>query len=255
MKRLYFSCLSVLVLMIYFVACNQSPTATDSNPGVIGGETNLELTKVGSDFPVFFVTDPQIDGLQDFENSTKITKNDNGMVTFYHKSTFDSTFIEALDTALGLDDLPDHLKLPALAEYAKRIGAKLDTTDKERMTLTAEFTVKITSEGMQEYFGKNNNLTTPHTLVKYAWNVGNVYEFTNTEGIKVKRTVVAKSEADDYKLSHLKIKVIQVEETKEDPIVEKITYIANHKYGLVGIIVKSKTGREIKLTVFPVNLF
>lgn len=255
MKRSYLLFLSVSVLMIYFIACNQSPTATDSNPNVIGGETNLELTKVGNYFSVFIITDPPIKELENFENNTDIIKNDNGIVTFYHKSTFDSTFIEALDRALGLEAMPDYLKLPAIAEYAKRIGAKLDTTDKKRMTLTAEFKVKITSEGMQEFFGKNNNLTTPHTLVKYAWSVGNVYEFTNTEGIKVKRTVVSKSTTEDYKLSHLKIKVIKVEETKEDPIIDKITYIVNEKYGLVGIIVNTKTGKEIKLTVFPVSLF
>ncbi|MBK9248715.1 MAG: hypothetical protein IPM69_11510 [Ignavibacteria bacterium] len=253
MKRFYNILLAFCVVTLYFVACSSS-TDPDSNPGVIGGETNIELSKVGNYFSVIIVTDPQTD-FNFSENNTTITKNDNGIVTFYHKSAFDSTFIESLANALGLQDLPDHLILPALVDYAKRIGGKLDTTDKERMTLTAEFTVKITSEGMQEYFGKNNNLTTPHTLVKYAWNVGNVYEFTNTEEIKVKRTVVAKSTTDDYSLSHLKLKVIKVEETKEDPIIDKITYIANHKYGLIGIILKSKTGKEVKLTVFPTSLF
>jgi len=253
MKRLYSSFASVLYLLLYVVACNQSPT--DANPDVIGGETKLELTQIGGEFPVYIVTNPVITDLNRLENSTVITDNQDGIVTFYHHSTFDSVFIDALDTALGMQSLPKAVKLPILAEYAKRIGAKLDTTDKSRMTLTAEFKVKITSEGIQEFFGKNNNLTTPHTLVKYNWSVGNVYEFTNTEGIKVKRTVVSKSSEDDYSLSHLKIKVIKIDETKEDPLIEKITYIANQTYGLIGIIITSKNGKQIKLTVFPVHLF
>jgi len=45
-----------------------------------------------------------------------------------------------------------------------------------------------------------------------------------------------------------------VEETKEDPLFEKITYIANHKFGLVGVIVKGKNGKQTELSVFPPNM-
>ncbi|MBK9247239.1 MAG: hypothetical protein IPM69_03785 [Ignavibacteria bacterium] len=120
------------------------------------------------------------------------------------------------------------------------------------MSLKAEYKVKITSEGIQEYF---SNASEPHTLVKYDWSVGNVYEFTNSEGVKVKRTVISKSTKDDYPLGFFNVKVIQVEETKVDPLLDKITYIANHKFGLIAVLVKSKNGKESLLSIFPPTLF
>ncbi|MFN8361615.1 MAG: hypothetical protein U0264_17035 [Candidatus Kapaibacterium sp.] len=246
MKRYYLSFASVLYLLVYLVACE-----TATGPNDIGGETKLELTEVGGKFPIYIGTEPYTPALEKFQDSTIITKNDNGMVTFFHYSTFDSVFARALDTALGLQVIPSSLKLTVMSSYLKKFGATLDTTNKAKMSIRAEFKARITSEGIQEYF---SNASEAHTLVKYDWSVGNVYEFTNSDGIKVKRTVASKSTTDDYVLGFFKVKVIQVEETKEDPLIEKITYIANHKFGLVGVLVKTKNGKQTELSIFPPNL-
>jgi hypothetical protein len=248
MKRFTSSLASVLYLLVYLIACE---SATDPND--IGGSTDLDLTKVGGKFPIFLETVPYNKALENFTDSTVITKNDNGIVSFFHRSTFDSVFARAIDTALGVETVPRSMKLPVVYSYLKKFGATLDTTNKAKMTLTAEYKAKITSEGIQEFFSSNNDLSKPHTLIKYDWGVGNVYEFTNSDGIKVKRTVVSKSTVDDYPLGFFNIKVTRVEETKEDLLLDKITYIANHKFGLVGVIVKSKNGKHIEMSVFPPN--
>ena len=49
------------------------------------------------------------------------------------------------------------------------------------------------------------------------------------------------------------IKVLKIEQTKEDPIIDKITYITNHKYGLVGVILQTKNGQVFRLGIFPPN--
>jgi|GEM_PF-6249924 len=41
------------------------------------------------------------------------------------------------------------------------------------------------------------------------------------------------------------------QETPKDPITKKITYIGNHKYGLVGVIVETKDGKVIQTTILP----
>jgi hypothetical protein len=52
-----------------------------------------------------------------------------------------------------------------------------------------------------------------------------------------------------------KIKVIQVEEVvKDDPLISSMKFIGNHKFGLVGLQVLSKTGKNMNLTVMPPNL-
>lgn len=247
MKRFYLFFASVLCLLVYLAACESAV-----GPNDIGGETKLELTEVGGEFPMYIGTEPYNPSLEKFQDSTIITKNDNGIVTFFHYSTFDTVFARALDTALGLQLLPSSLKLPVMYNYLKKFGATLDTTNKAKMSVRAEFKAKITSEGIQEFF---SNASEAHTLVKYDWAVGNVYEFTNSDGVKVKRTVVSKSTTDDYVLGFFKVKVIQVEETKEDPLVDKITYIANHKFGLVGVLLKTKNGKQTELSVFPPTLF
>lgn len=161
MKRFYLSFASVLYLIIYLMACESA-----TSPNDIGGETKLELTEVGGKFPIFVETTPYNKALEKINDSTVITKNENGIVTFYHYSTFDSAFVRALDTALGMEALPSSIKLPIIYNYLKKFGGTLDTTDKAKMSLKAEYKVKITSEGIQEYF---SNASEPHTLVKYDW--------------------------------------------------------------------------------------
>jgi len=72
----------------------------------------------------------------------------------------------------------------------------------------------------------------PGTLVKYDSKVGDKY----TVFPGVEREVISKSTDDDYPYGFMYIKVIKVEEPAGlIPGVNKIVYVANHKFGIVGL--------------------
>lgn len=49
--------------------------------------------------------------------------------------------------------------------------------------------------------------------------------------------------------------MLKVEETgEEDPLIEKITYYTNHKYGLVGMENLTKNGKTLEVGVLPPTL-
>ena len=65
-----------------------------------------------------------------------------------------------------------------------------------------------------------------------------------------KRKVVARSSEDDYSYGFFNIKVIKVEEDLNMMGVSKITYWANHKFGLVGIEFKLDDNTTAKFPVY-----
>lgn len=79
---------------------------------------------------------------------------------------------------------------------------------------------------------------TSGVIVKYNSKVGDKYPVGNTGDY---RTVVSKSTTDDYPYGFFNIKVIEVEEIPNSfksvgtTGVTKITYWANHRFGLVGV--------------------
>jgi hypothetical protein len=88
-------------------------------------------------------------------------------------------------------------------------------------------------------------------LVKYDAAVGDTFT-TGTSG-KV-RTVVSKTGADDYPYGMYLIKTIQVESTvnatNKISGVTKITYIANHKFGMVGVKVAFEDGTSATFPIY-----
>ena len=89
---------------------------------------------------------------------------------------------------------------------------------------------KITTEGLELKTGPGAGV-----LVKYDSKVGDTYPIGSTGKF---RTVVAKTGVDDYPYGFMLIKVVQVEESPnylKAGGVSKITYVANHKFGLVGV--------------------
>ena len=244
--------LGIVLFVFTFSSCSD----TSTSPNDIGGDVNLDLTTPGSKFPVSM----SIDGVYDphfesFDDSTVVLSRDNGIVSFKGVYAFDSAFIKAVDTLLGLQALPASLKLQAIDGYLKRYGAVLDTTDKNHMKITANFKVKITSDGIAEFFSSKGDVSRARTVIKYDWNVGDSYTFTDDYGVEIKRTVVSKSVVDDYQVAFWKLKVIQVDQTMtNDPLISSIRFVGNHKYGLVGIKVTSKNGKTMNLTVFPPTL-
>jgi len=88
-------------------------------------------------------------------------------------------------------------------------------------------------------------------LVKYDANVGDTFA-TGTAG-KV-RKVVSKTGVDDYPYGMYLIKTIQVESTVSEASrmsgINKITYIANHRFGMVGVKVDFEDGTNATFPVY-----
>lgn len=114
-------------------------------------------------------------------------------------------------------------------------------------------TVSITNMKMQQTTGGIKCLTGPGAgiIVKYDSEVGDTYPIGETGNV---RKVVSKTGVDDYSYRMLLIKTIQVESNpnnlKSAAGVSKITYVANHKYGLVGVKVAFDDGTSTKFPVY-----
>jgi hypothetical protein len=241
----------LLLFSLAWIGCSEDEDpATDQ----LGGETNLELTQVGGQFGVSLSADQYVPEFQNLKDSITVTRNESGNVTLHAVLRFDTAFVRGLAQSLGVGELPLAGQQAVLDTYLKRFSATLDTTNKNAMVATADVKFRITSEGIQDYVNSRGDVSKPFTIVKYSANVGDKYETTNADGIKVTRTVMYKSTTDDYPVGFWLFKVIKVEETKDDLFIDKITYVANHKYGLFGVLVKTKTGKELKLGVFPPTL-
>lgn len=232
-----------------FFACDDNALG----PNEIGGETNLDLTKVGGEFSANVSTDTWNPAFDHLKDTAITTKNDNGTITVHVRAGFDSVFIAALDSIMGTQALPKEIRTTLIDKYLHKFGATIDTTNKQKMHIEFDIKMKVTSEGIQEYMSSGGDLSRPYTIVKYSANVGDKYEFTDEDGIKVTRTVVSKSTTDDYYMGFWMIKVMKIEQTKEDPVIDKITYITNHKFGLVGVILQTKNGKTLKLGIIPPN--
>lgn len=193
--------------------------------GKLGGDTNLDLTQVGRESSVYVETD----GGELPEMTMSVVSNDNGNVTY--KVIVD--FTGNPDSATIVPLIPANLK---------------DAQNRANF----EVKLRITSEGIQDYI---NDANKPFTLVKYDAKVGDSYSFTTTDGVKITRTVTENSGSDDWPFGLYYIKTIKVEQTTFNPImgalVSKITYRANHKFGLVYMEATMKNGNTMKISIYP----
>ncbi len=87
-------------------------------------------------------------------------------------------------------------------------------------------------------------------LVKYDAAVGDTF----AAGSGKVRTVVSKTGVDDYPYGFYMIKTIQVESTVSEAArlsgINKITYIANHRFGMVGVKVNFEDGTNATFPVY-----
>lgn len=103
--------------------------------------------------------------------------------------------------------------------------------------------IKSTSEGFESIKGFD-----PGIIVKYSSQVGDKY-YTKSGN---ERTVTAVSTTNDYYWDGMNIKVIKVEENIQAKNgLSKVTYWANHKWGMVGLELKFTDGTTAK---FPIVL-
>jgi hypothetical protein len=111
---------------------------------------------------------------------------------------------------------------------------------------TTSMRFKNTTEGIQIVSGPG-----PGILVNYNSSIGDSYPVGSSSQ---SRNVVYKSTDDDYYYGFLLIKVIKVEEPIPSYLqstgVTKITYYANHRFGLVGVMFTFSDGTTATFPLF-----
>jgi hypothetical protein len=102
---------------------------------------------------------------------------------------------------------------------------------------TAKRQYRITENGYQSVYDEGDL-----TIVDYNSKVGDKYSLKRGN-TTIRREVVSKSTKDDYAWGGFNIKTIKVEEKGRNlPGVDKIEFIANHKWGMVGIKIYFEDG-------------
>jgi len=231
--------------------------STDEGPNDLNGNTDLDLTDVGREWGV------SIDFARlfpngwkyDYKDSNIVTKRDNGITTVSVNLDASFDLVHEFDTLLGTQDLPQAAKLEVVNWILDRYGATIDLSTPNRLKIRADVKVKVTDQGIQEFISSKNDLSKPFTVIKYSMNVGDSWSFTDSKGVTTRRTVTYHSTTDDYPVGWWDLKVYKTESIVDgDPVLQKIVYVTNHKFGLVGIHLFTKTGKEIPLTIFPPTL-
>jgi hypothetical protein len=204
------------------MSCSSSSSQA---PNTLTGDTNVPAAQVGNQ-----ITMPSIKVGQDYLNSDAqmtVVSNDNGLVT-------------ANVTA-------DLTKDPRLAKYAALIPASAkDSTGK----INTQVKFRVTTEGVQDFFNKDQ---VAHTVVKYNAVVGDTYKITKSDGVTITRTVVARSDQDDFGYGLLNIKTITLEQDSRIPGIKKFIYRANHKFGIVYVEVVADDGSSMNTYLYSKN--
>lgn len=203
----------VSVLSLLFTSCSLIDSISPDNK--LGG-TQSTIGEVGNTFSLGSVS-----GVNGFKAEVKAL--DNG--------------ISSITASVTITD-------PLVLEMAKSVPEF--TWSGNTLSVTKKY--KITDEGIQNVYDEGN-----FTLVKYADNVGDSYSI-KVDGNKITRKIEAKSTADDYAWGFMNIKVMKVGETGR-PVtgVNKIEYILNHKFGVVGFKVYFEDGSSKEVRFFSKN--
>lgn len=244
----------ITILALSLSSCGISDPA-EEGPNEMGGDPNLELTEVGQRFGAHLEVAQLIPGGFTWEDDITVIKNDGGIVTMNIAVKTDYKVLEALDTLFGTSGLPRQTKLQILDAVVRKFGATIDTSVAGTIRVNATPRFKITSSGIQEFVSSGGDLSKPFTIIKYDANVGDAWTFTRPDGKTVTRTVTYHSTTDDYPVAFWKMKVFKTESVEEnDPVIQKIVYVTNHKYGTVGVHVFTTSGKELVLGVLPSTL-
>ncbi|KAF0196462.1 MAG: hypothetical protein FD166_2417 [Bacteroidetes bacterium] len=118
------------------------------------------------------------------------------------------------------------------------------TINGDDVTITG-MKVQQTKEGIKSLTGPGAGI-----LVKYDSNVGDTYPIGDTGK---ERKVVSKTGIDDYPYGFFLIKTIQVEMEPLDMKsggVEKYTFVANHRFGLVGVKIDFDDGTDVTFPIY-----
>lgn len=210
----------IAAMFLCFVSCSEDDS---TGPNELGGSTDLELTKVGNDYGAYISVNGEDLNLED---SVWISQSDNGIVTIRVK--------------VDISEVPENFRALIPEQYKGGDG-----------NIDAELKFKVTSEGIQDFYHSENDLSKPFTIIKYDAGVGDKYEFTRADGRNVTRTVTRKSTDDDYEMGFIYIKTFTTEEVSTGDDVEKVEYMTNHKFGLVNVKICFKAGIDAEIQLIP----
>ena len=220
---------SLLFILFFANSCSKDESSSNS----LGGDTNIALTVPASETTIYGEY-----GSTTISGATMTVKfRDNGIVTY--------------EAQVDLNQFPDSLKLKAvttltqLAVYYKFDTAFTLTPDNK---LKFEFKLKVTSEGYADYFAEGKEWV----IGKYADGVGTNYTVKNDKGETLTRTITEKTEVDEWPFGFFLIKTSKIEQLTpaDDPVIEKVIYRINHRFGLVYIEYQLKDGTTLKLDVW-----
>ncbi len=216
----------ILIVSLFVIpSCKKS-----TDPSVLTGDTNIPLTQKDSVTAIYFT----VNGTSMAGASMKVIGNDNGMVTYG----------ASIDLTAYPDSLISNLLtiIPQMISYYNPQGVIWSITGNN--ILNIQFKVKVTSDGMQNYFVEGKPWT-----IRYADAVGTNNSVTRSNGQTLTTTVTEKTGVDDWPYSLWLIKTSKVEFTApvDDPSISKVTFRINHKFGLVYVKVEGKNGKVLEL--------
>ncbi|MBK8212568.1 MAG: hypothetical protein IPK71_02365 [Myxococcales bacterium] len=215
-----------LVVMVTLAGLSCSSSTTEDIPlDTLAGDTNVPQAQVGNVISLGTVK-LGADNV-DIGARMTITKNEGGLVTA--KVTADPT------------------KDPRIAKFAALIPSSAKKPDG---TIDTEVKFRVTTEGVQDFFNKDGK---PHTVVKYAGNVGDTYKISKSDGTVITRTIVAKSDKDDFPYGFFDIKTMTIEQDSRIPGIKKIVIRANHKFGIVHVEAVADDGSTMSSYVLSKN--
>ena len=219
------------LLLISMVGIDSCKKSTD--PNVLTGETNIPMTQVNSQTSTYVT----INGVSQPGSSTlTVLSNNNGLVTYgasVDLTTFSYSALSVMTTLLP----------QAISYYnPKDVTATINGSG----VLNLQFTMKITSEGMQNYFVDGQPWT-----VRYADGVGTKYTVKRTNGTELTATVTEKTGLDEWPYGFLFIKtsLVEYDAPADDPVISKVYYRVNHKFGLVYLKVLGKNGKVLEMSL------
>ncbi|PKP06750.1 MAG: hypothetical protein CVU10_04110 [Bacteroidetes bacterium HGW-Bacteroidetes-5] len=211
MKKLL-TFLTILLLVASVHSCDLIDAATGKLGGTPSAMGAVGVTVTTSSSP--------ISGVSNF-TATVTTSND-GVSTYSGSATVTNSALSTLFT-----------NIPGVSVN----GSTVSTTNMQ---------FKQTTKGLELLSGPTAGI-----IVNYDSNVGDKYPVGKTGAY---REVMTKSTGDDYSYGFYLIKVLKVEEivggVKSAAGISKITYWANHKYGLVGVQFNFGDGTFAKFPVY-----
>lgn len=212
MKKLFVLLLGITMIVLC-MSCEKLFNKDD--PGTLSGDQS-PMGEVGA---TVLSGSMEIAGVSNFTAQVKALKD--GISTYSGSATVKNAVLKSLVT-----------NIPGITI----VGDQVSTTGMD---------FKATKEGLELKTGPGAGI-----WVKYDSKVGDTYPISSTGKV---RTVVAKTGVDDYPYGFMLIKVIQVEEVPDylkTTGISKITYVANHKFGLVGVKFTVDDGTSVTFPIY-----